>query len=357
MAKKYYAVKNGRQTGLFTDWGACRTSVDGYRGAEYQGFQSRADALEYLGGDSVLEERAPQKKYADAGTGSMDYIIYTDGGCARNPGGRGGYGVVMIGTGTGEIREFSEGFRSTTNNRMEIMAVIRALHEMEPGTSAELYSDSQYTINCMTGVWAKEKNRDLWNRIRMEGKGKSVTLHWVRGHNGDPYNERCDELATEAMTAGDLKEDTGYSGPETDAAPGAARASGAMGVKICVPDNLKGLHADRCPSVTALVSDRKVNSTCAKNIRIFLSESRHSFRSYVNLRTDGLDYWSRKPLDVIIAEAENGEAVWNVVRQNLGEGRVAMAAMRWYMRGLPVEDAVRKVLVDQEVSENAMKSR
>ena len=87
-----------------------------------------------------------------------EYILYADGGCAVNPGGPGGIGVVIVSKKTGEISEFSQGYRATTNNRMEIRAVIEALSRIPEGASADLYSDSQYTLNCMAGDWAKRRS-------------------------------------------------------------------------------------------------------------------------------------------------------------------------------------------------------
>lgn len=94
-----------------------------------------------------------------------DYIIYTDGGCECNPGGRGGYGAVIINNNTGELTDISGGFRSTTNNRMEVMAVIKALEKIEKDTHIQLFSDSQYVIKTMNGMFRKKKNIDLWKKL------------------------------------------------------------------------------------------------------------------------------------------------------------------------------------------------
>ena len=94
-----------------------------------------------------------------------DYIIYTDGGCECNPGGRGGYGAVIINNNTGEFTDISGGFRSTTNNRMEVMAVIKALEKIKKDTHVQLFSDSQYVIKTMNGMFRKKKNIDLWKKL------------------------------------------------------------------------------------------------------------------------------------------------------------------------------------------------
>lgn len=139
-----------------------------------------------------------------------DYIIYTDGGCAVNPGGSGACAAVITDTVTGEVTELAKGYRSTTNNRMEISAVIMALEHIPTHASAELHSDSQYVLNTMAGSWQKKTNLDLWDKLDTASEGKDISLLWVRGHNGEPLNERCDELCTIYMHEEDLTADTGY---------------------------------------------------------------------------------------------------------------------------------------------------
>ena len=146
-----------------------------------------------------------------------DYIIYTDGGCERNPGGRGGYGAVIINNSTGELTDISGGFRSTTNNRMEVMAVIKALEKIEKGTHIQLFSDSQYVIRTMNGMFRKKKNIDLWKKLDKLAAAFEIEWNWVKGHNGNTYNERCDTLCQEAMTLPELEEDEGYM--NTDSVP------------------------------------------------------------------------------------------------------------------------------------------
>jgi len=146
-----------------------------------------------------------------------EVIIYTDGACSGNPG-PGGYGVVLI---SGKHRkEISEGFRLTTNNRMELMAVIKGLEALKKqGTSVKLYTDSQYVANAVNKGWVfdwerkhfkKKKNQDLWIRFLDLYRQHNVTLFWLKGHNNNPENERCDVLAVNASKQNALSEDTGY---------------------------------------------------------------------------------------------------------------------------------------------------
>jgi ribonuclease HI len=143
--------------------------------------------------------------------------IYTDGACSGNPG-PGGYGVVLI---YGKHRkEISEGFRLTTNNRMELLAAITGLEALKkPGTVVKLHTDSQYLVNAINNGWvfdwekkrfAKKKNQDLWIRFLEVYRRHIVTLVWVRGHNNDPENEYCDMLAVSASKRSILSEDPGY---------------------------------------------------------------------------------------------------------------------------------------------------
>ncbi|MCL1787152.1 MAG: ribonuclease HI [Defluviitaleaceae bacterium] len=137
--------------------------------------------------------------------------IYTDGACSGNPG-PGGYGAVMM---HGEHRrEISGGEVETTNNRMEMMAVIIGLEALKQPCQVDLYSDSRYVVDAIEKGWVvrwkqnnwmrnkKEAalNVDLWERMLALLETHKVTFHWVKGHAGHPENERCDELARLAIT-------------------------------------------------------------------------------------------------------------------------------------------------------------
>lgn len=144
--------------------------------------------------------------------------IYTDGSSRGNPG-PGGYGVVLkYGS---HRKELSEGFLKTTNNRMELMAVIVGLAAIKnPELPITVYSDSKYVIDSINKKWvfgwqkkgfAGKKNPDLWRKFLQVYKGKNVNFQWVKGHAGIPENERCDELAVDAAMSRDLKPDPGFS--------------------------------------------------------------------------------------------------------------------------------------------------
>lgn len=140
---------------------------------------------------------------------------FTDGACVGNPG-PGGWAFILRHPASGRSREGSGGEHGTTNNRMEIMAVIRGLEVLKAPTRVELFSDSEYVVNAIAGwmakwklhAWRKSpkgksqvKNVDLWRRLDALRQAHALTPRWVRGHNGHPENERCDELATGAAAA------------------------------------------------------------------------------------------------------------------------------------------------------------
>ncbi|MGV3631873.1 MAG: ribonuclease HI [Bacteroidota bacterium] len=150
--------------------------------------------------------------------------IYTDGSAKGNPG-KGGYGAIL--RYKGKIKELSQGYRLTTNNRMELLAVIAALEQLKTNDiPVKIYSDSKYVLDSITKGWVfgwkqkgfkGKKNADLWLRyLELHPKFK-LQFEWVRGHNGHPENERCDFLAVAASDKLPLLVDEGY---EADQASG-----------------------------------------------------------------------------------------------------------------------------------------
>jgi ribonuclease HI len=135
--------------------------------------------------------------------------IYTDGACSGNPG-PGGWGAVLISK--GKEKDLSGGEAETTNNRMELMAAIRALNELKTRCQIDLYTDSNYVRQGITEWihgWKRNgwktadkkpvKNADLWQMLEEAAKNHEISWHWVKGHNGDPMNERADELARKGI--------------------------------------------------------------------------------------------------------------------------------------------------------------
>ena len=146
-----------------------------------------------------------------------EIIIYTDGAARGNPG-PGGYGAVLM---AGEHRkELSGGFRKTTNNRMELLAVITALKALKKsGSKVHIYTDSKYVSDAINKGWVfnwekknfkKKKNTDLWKQLLEIYRKHNVTISWVEGHANIKENERCDELAVKASKENNLSIDYGY---------------------------------------------------------------------------------------------------------------------------------------------------
>ena len=145
--------------------------------------------------------------------------VYTDGAARGNPDGPGGYGAVLEyvdGKGQLHTKELSQGYTKTTNNRMELMAVIAGLEALNLPCTVEVYSDSQYVVNAFNQHWVDgwikkgwKRGKDLWKRLLEVKSRHQVTFHWVKGHDGHPQNERCDQLATTAADGNELIVDEG----------------------------------------------------------------------------------------------------------------------------------------------------
>lgn len=231
--KKFYAVAAGRVPGIYDNWPQARAQVDGFAGARYKGFADREEARAWLAEPGAGVARRPAKAAAGgreplcpplepAPAPAGVVTIYTDGGALGNPG-PGGYGVVQLFN--GQCRELAGGFRLTTNNRMELMACIVALSELEHrDRPVWLYSDSSYVVNGISKGWARgwrrrgwvkadrqpALNPDLWGRLLDLVDELTVNFHWVRGHAGNPLNERCDQLAVAMARQSGLPADIEY---------------------------------------------------------------------------------------------------------------------------------------------------
>lgn len=216
--KKYYAVRRGKKTGLFTKWfgpDGAQAQVAGFPGAEFKGFPTHAEAENYLRPQSGVQSKKPQKR-------NHRIQVFTDGGAVGNPG-PGGFGVVILRP-DGRREEICGGFRWTTNNRMEMMGCIEALEALDGKIPITLHSDSRYLVDAVNKGWARTwrrrgwkkangapaLNADLWQRLLILLEAKDIRLQWVKGHAGNIWNERCDQLVHEAIEKGNLGIDEGY---------------------------------------------------------------------------------------------------------------------------------------------------
>lgn len=232
MAKKkskFYAVAKGLKPGIYTTWAETEPLVRGYVGAMYKSFPTLKEAEEWMGDPVYKQQGSAAKSVSRSETPEIKdgvVTIFTDGSSIDNPG-PGGYGVVQI---FGHDRkELSGGFNPTTNNRMELMACIVALRELETKYRRSkpiiLYSDSSYVVNGIMKGWALKwrsnnwikasdkkpaLNPDLWAELLDLTEDLDITFRWVKGHAGHEENERCDVLANSVARQGGLPKDTGY---------------------------------------------------------------------------------------------------------------------------------------------------
>lgn len=224
--KKFYAVASGRKNGIYNSWAEAEAQVKGYGGAKYKGFVNRSDAEAWMKNPEYSSKIKKEKKhtYQQPVSSGAAIEIYTDGGAINNPG-PGGYGVVFLVN--GESHELFGGFKHTTNNRMELMACIKGIEALPTRSkSVALFSDSKYVVNGISKGWAKSwrkrgwlksdgkpaVNSDLWVKLLDGIEGLEITFNWVKGHAGNPLNERCDKLAVSSARGDDLLVDTGYKG-------------------------------------------------------------------------------------------------------------------------------------------------
>ena len=222
--KKYYSVAVGRNPGIYNKWygeNGAEVQVKGFPKALFKGFPSRKEADDFLKNASKMKSHAQAKPKSygkdtkrskavqKAPLKSDGIIIYTDGGCINNPG-PGGYGVVIING--NQRKELSGGFRLTTNNRMELIACIAGLRHLQSPSRVTLFSDSKYVVDGITKGWARRWrsngwmrtksdpaiNPDLWEELLGLCGKHNVEFIWVKGHAGNPENERCDRLANQS---------------------------------------------------------------------------------------------------------------------------------------------------------------
>ncbi len=225
---KFYAVAKGIKTGIFTTWPEAERQVRGVAGAMYKSFKTREEAENFINNPSYGQKKSSGKSSGSAGKGSVaspktysedTIVVYTDGGAIGNPG-PGGYGAVIK-----DGKQFSGGYNLTTNNRMELMAVIVVLEFLQGEKNPiVLHSDSRYVLNGITKGWAKgwkkrgwkksdgnpAVNPDLWARLLDLLPGLNIKFQWVKGHAGDPLNEACDQLANSTARTQGLPDDVEY---------------------------------------------------------------------------------------------------------------------------------------------------
>jgi len=220
--KKYYAVVKGCNPGIYTEWtgqNGAQAQVIKFSGALFEGFETEGEAKEFMKKQLNKQPEIEKTEAEELEDGKI--TIYTDGGCINNPG-TGGYGVLI--RKRKKVKELSGGYYFTTNNRMELMACIAGLSALKKQSSVVIYSDSQYVVFGISKGWAKDwksniwmrsatkhaKNPDLWNQLLELCDKHDVRFQWIKGHDGNKGNERCDELASKAAKGDTLLIDNFY---------------------------------------------------------------------------------------------------------------------------------------------------
>lgn len=212
----FYAVKKGRQPGVYNSWDECSEQINGFSGAIYKKFKVESDAQAFVSGEAISSVKTSNA--AEVQNNASDVLtdktvsLYTDGACSGNPG-PGGFGYAVVVNGVLSLKG-SGGLKSTTNNQMEISAVIEGLKAIPKNCSVTVYSDSSYVVNAFQKHWIDSwkhrnwvkndgspvLNRGLWEQLlSVIAKHKEVNFVWVKGHVGNKYNELCDKLAVEAI--------------------------------------------------------------------------------------------------------------------------------------------------------------
>lgn len=212
----FYAVKKGRQPGVYNSWDECSEQVKGYSGAVYKKFKVESDAQAFVSGEAnssvkTLNATEDQNNIPDVPTNEI-VVLYTDGACSGNPG-PGGFGYAVVIDDVLTLKG-SGGLISTTNNQMELSAVIEGLKAIPKNCSVTVYTDSSYIANAFQKHWIEGwksrnwiksdgsavLNRELWEQLLSAmAKHKEVKFVWVKGHAGNKYNELCDKLAVDAI--------------------------------------------------------------------------------------------------------------------------------------------------------------
>ncbi len=191
---KYYAVKKGRDTGIFTNWETTKTLVNGYKGAQYKSFKTMSEAQNYIHGKTSVENP------------HSNNVVYTDGSCVNKVG---GYGYVFPSTGQSVYGKVP--YNPCTNQIAELYAIYHLLSNTNG--PVVIYTDSKYSIGCLTEWWYNwekngwknsknepVKNKDLIQSILELSKNRDIKYAHVYGHNGDKYNEIADKLANQGRS-------------------------------------------------------------------------------------------------------------------------------------------------------------
>jgi ribonuclease HI len=243
--KQYYAVVQGHKPGIYNEWfgpNGAAEQVQGFPEAIYKGFYTEEEMREWLSqysntdfvqdrfGDIIDQPISMPINDLDEFLEQGNIVMYSDGAALNNPG-PGGYGVVLLHK--KRRKELSEGFRLTTNNRMELLGCIAGLKELKFRCSVVVVTDSRYVVDGITKGWAKgwrsknwmrtrkekAENSDLWAQLLDLCDQHEVQFRWVKGHAGNVENERCDQLAMAVAQQQNLPPDSAYESRKSTTQP------------------------------------------------------------------------------------------------------------------------------------------
>ena len=273
-----------------------------------------------------------------------DYVVYSDGACWNEKYdtsiGRGGYGTIIIASNSEDYRgiEFSEGYIETTNNRMELMAVIVPLENIPPKSRVRIYSDSQYVVKIIRGINQINANHDLWTNFHGLQLTKELQIDavWIKGHDGNKNNERCDRIAKAACKKKDLQHDIGYE---------MQTQSFGLRSELDIPEKYKEKNTHES-TVQNLIDKNHVNPECATAIIEFWKSNDPLEEEYSKLKTFGMDYWSSFRYEWFTENCDN--EVLEIVANEFSEIGDQVKCLKWYMRGLSLYEAIRKTAYDIE---------
>lgn len=275
--------------------------------------------------------------------GNPEYTVFTDGSCLpelyNTSIGKGGCAIIIINNREeGWPRsEYSYGYHLTTNNRMELMAVIKALEQLPENARIRIKSDSKYVIKGMRGLIELHENTDLWDIYAQLSWGKRIDPVWVKGHDNDKNNERCDFLAKNAWKSQVLLHDDGYENE---------RKSEVLRAELILPERFYEKNVQE-KTEECSIKQNLVNPSCAKAIIHFWKSESPMEDEYSLLKVGDSDHWSTLYYEWFEENCE--QEVLRVVEEQFSDLRSQETCLRWYMRGLSLYEAIQKTAYIYEV--------
>ena len=272
------------------------------------------------------------------------YEVYIKGCCLFGPGGPGGYGAIIVDTKTRKIAELSKGFFASTEERMELMAMIAALSRISLNESISLFSESKYAVGILNGQHSLPDHPNLIQELWDVRRDKQISVCLVERRTGPKLFKRCFNLAVEAFESPSA-EDSGFDPTEIkDAQDSEFFKSDTMTLPIELPEGVERFYSGS--------EKHKIKESCAEGIRMLNEKENPSFEDLMHLKTGGIDGWSHADTDM-----EFGKATKDFVSSFFRFESETKSCLKWYGRGLALDLAIRKGLVSREIGENVTRRR